>query len=54
MFTEPLGGWRHTVAMKTRKKEDFALLMRKVRAYPTIEKCGKITGVMKNDRETSV
>jgi hypothetical protein len=30
MFTEPLGGWRHTVALKTRKKEDFALLMKKV------------------------
>lgn len=30
MFTEPLGGWRHTVALKTRKKEDFAVLMRKV------------------------
>lgn len=30
MFTEPLGGWRHTVALKTRKKEDFAVLMRKI------------------------
>jgi transposase len=40
MFTEPLGGWRHTVALKTRKKEDFALLMRKIseRYYPDVQK----------------
>ncbi|MDR3326680.1 MAG: IS630 family transposase [Prevotellaceae bacterium] len=30
MFTEPLGGWRHTIAMKSRKTGDFALLMREV------------------------
>ena len=30
MFTEPLGGWRHTVALKSRKAGDFALLMREV------------------------
>jgi transposase len=30
MFTEPLRGWRHTVALMTRKKEDFAVLMREV------------------------
>jgi len=30
MFTEPLGGWRHTVAMNTRKMGDFALLMKEV------------------------
>jgi transposase len=40
MFTEPLGGWRHTVALKTRKKEDFALLMREVSQeyYHDVEK----------------
>ena len=40
MFTEPLGGWRHTEALKTRKKEDFAVLMRKVSQehYPDVEK----------------
>ena len=40
MFTEPLGGWRHTVALKTRKKEDFAVLMRKISEeyYPDVEK----------------
>ena len=40
MFTEPLGAWRHTVALKTRKKEDFALLMREIsqRYYPDVEK----------------
>jgi len=40
MFTEPLGGWRHTVAFETRKKEDFALLMRQVSQehYPDVDK----------------
>ena len=33
MFCEPLGGWRHTVALETRKKGDFALLMREVSDY---------------------
>ena len=40
MFTEPLGGWRHTIALKTRKKEDFALQMRLVSEnyYPDAHK----------------
>ena len=40
MFTEPLGSWRHTVALKTRKKGDFAFLMKEVgeRYYPDVEK----------------
>lgn len=40
MFTEPLAGWRHTVALKSRKKEDFALLMREVSElyYPDVER----------------
>ena len=40
MFTEPLGGWRHTEALETRKKEDFAVLMRKISQdhYPDVEK----------------
>jgi hypothetical protein len=40
IFTEPLRGWRHVVALETRKKEDFALLMRKVseQFYPDVEK----------------
>jgi transposase len=40
MFTEPLGGWRHTVALKTRKKGDFAFLMREIsgRYYPEAKK----------------
>jgi hypothetical protein len=40
MFTEPLRGWRHVVALETRKKEDFALLIRKVseQFYPDVEK----------------
>jgi len=40
MFTEPLRGWRHTEALKSRKKEDFALMMRKVSEeyYPDAER----------------
>lgn len=40
MFTEPLGGWRHVVALRTRKKGDFALLMREIseKYYPDVEK----------------
>lgn len=40
MFTEPLGGWRHVVARKSRKKEDFAILMREIREiyYPKAKK----------------
>ncbi|MDP1818006.1 MAG: IS630 family transposase [Leadbetterella sp.] len=40
MFTEPLGGWRHVTALRTRKKGDFALLMREIseKYYPDIEK----------------
>jgi transposase len=30
MFVEPLGGWRHTKALKTRTKGDFALQMKEV------------------------
>jgi len=30
IFTEPLIGWRHAVARETRKKEDFAVLMKKL------------------------
>jgi len=30
IFTEPLAGWRHAVAMDTRKKEDFAFLMKEL------------------------
>lgn len=40
MFTEPLGGWRHVVALKSRKKGDFALMMREVAEnyYQEVEK----------------
>jgi hypothetical protein len=30
MFTEPLGGWRHVVALKSRKRGDFAQMMKEV------------------------
>ena len=39
MFCEPLGDWRHTVALKTRKKEDFAVLMYELsQHYPDVDK----------------
>jgi transposase len=40
MFTEPLGGWRHVTALKTRTKGDFALMMKKISDdyYPDVEK----------------
>ena len=40
MFTEPLGGWRRVVARETRKKEDYAVLMRELREvyYPNADK----------------
>ena len=39
MFTEPLGGWRHVKALKSRKKGDFALMMREIseKYYPDVE-----------------
>lgn len=47
MFTEPLKGWRHVVALKTRKKGDFARLMREIseKYYPDV---GKIILVADN------
>ena len=40
MFTEPLGEWRHTIALNTRKKEDYAVMMRKIsqERYPDVDK----------------
>jgi len=40
IFTEPLGGWRHVKALKTRKKGDYAMMMRKVAQdyYPDADK----------------
>jgi transposase len=31
IFTEPLGGWRRVVARESRKKDDYAVLMRELR-----------------------
>ena len=30
MFTEPLGKWRHAIALSSRKREDYAFLMRQI------------------------
>jgi len=40
IFTEPLTGWRHAVARDTRKKEDFAFLLKELydRRYHNTEK----------------
>jgi len=40
IFTEPLAGWRHVVVRESRKKEDYAVLMREVREvyYPKADK----------------
>ena len=40
IFTEPLSGWRHAVARDTRKKEDFAFLLKDLydRRYYNTEK----------------
>jgi hypothetical protein len=29
MLTEPLGGWRHVAALKSRKRRDFAEMIKK-------------------------
>lgn len=40
MFTEPLGGWRHTEALEHRTMGDFAKMMRKISEiyYPDVSK----------------
>ena len=40
IFTEPLGGWRRVVALKSRKKDDYAILMRELREvyFPKADK----------------
>ena len=40
MFCEPLGSWRHVVARDSRKRGDYAFMMRKIsdEFYPDVEK----------------
>ena len=40
IFTEPLGGWRRVVARESRKKDDYAILMRELREvyFPKADK----------------
>lgn len=40
IFTEPLGGWRRVVARESRKKDDYAVLMRELREmyFPKADK----------------
>jgi len=55
MFTEPLGGWRHTVALKSRKKGDFAFLMRMISEtyYPDTEKIVLVADNLNTHNTTS-
>ena len=55
MFTEPLGGWRHTVARASRKKGDFALMMRQISEeyYPDVEKIILIADNLNTHNPTS-
>jgi hypothetical protein len=40
IFTEPLAGWRHVKALKSRRKGDYAIMMRHVseKYYPHVDK----------------
>jgi hypothetical protein len=55
MFTEPLGGWRHVVALKSRKKGDFALMMREVyeKYYPDVEQITLVADNLNTHNKTS-
>jgi predicted DNA-binding protein len=55
MFTEPLGGWRHTVALKSRKKGDFALMMREIyeRYYFDVEQITLVADNLNTHNKTS-
>jgi len=48
MVTEPLKGWRYVVSRDTRKKEDFALIMRKVMEEERFSQAEKIIAVADN------
>ena len=55
MFTEPLGGWRHVMALETRKKGDFAQMMRNIheRYYPDVEQITLVADNLNTHNKTS-
>jgi hypothetical protein len=55
VFTEPLGGWRHVAALKSRKKGDFALMAREVyeKYYPDVEKITLVADNLNTHNKTS-
>ena len=55
MFTEPLGGWRHVVALKSRTKGDFALMMREIneKYYPDVEQITLVADNLNTHNKTS-
>lgn len=55
MFTEPLVGWRHVKALKTRKKGDFAMMIREISEtnYSNVEKVILIADNLNTHNTTS-
>jgi hypothetical protein len=55
MFTEPLGSWRHVKALKSRKKGDFAQMMREVHEqyYPDTEQIIVVADNLNTHNKTS-
>jgi hypothetical protein len=55
MFTEPLGGWRHVTALKSRTKGDFALMMREIyeKYYPDVERITLVADNLNTHNKTS-
>jgi hypothetical protein len=55
MFTEPLGGWRHVMALETRKKGDFAQMMRNIHEqyYPDVEQITLVADNLNTHNKTS-
>jgi hypothetical protein len=55
MFTEPLGGWRHVVALKSRTKGDFALMVREIyeKYYPDVEQITLVADNLNTHNKTS-
>jgi hypothetical protein len=55
MFTEPLGGWRHVVALESRTKGDFALMVREIyeKYYPDVEQITLVADNLNTHNKTS-
>jgi hypothetical protein len=55
IFTEPLRGWRHVVALESRKRSDFAYLMRLIaqRYFPDVPKIITVADNLNTHNATS-